>query len=198
MTKRGRAGPVCLRAPANLGLLTHHMWCLECLKQTRNGQGPQKGLSPASACSCSHRSQPTSRRRPALRVRMWVGHAIPFSARHPRGLASLHAAVGGAICPRENHSVWIPGPWCRALGFRCRHPRGNAIQGQAFGPDPRDSQGLPSQLPPSIFWCAGPMRWPSVTWAATRSSVKPLIMAGFCMAEAWSAVFMPSNALKSY
>ena len=29
------------------------------------------------------------------------------------------------------------------------------------------------------------MRWPSVTWAATRSSVKPLITEGFSMAEAW-------------
>ena len=41
---------------------------------------------------------------------------------------------------------------------------------------------------PSICWCAGPMRWPSATWAATRSSVKPLITEGFSMAEAWSAV----------
>jgi hypothetical protein len=32
------------------------------------------------------------------------------------------------------------------------------------------------------------MRWPSVTWAATRSFEKLLIMERFCMAEAWSAV----------
>ena len=38
------------------------------------------------------------------------GHAIPFSARHPRGLASLHAAVGGAVCSEADHSVWFPGP----------------------------------------------------------------------------------------